>query len=265
MQPGCLKSLPLHVQVARQHLQPDVGPWLLTNVAPHMRGMPAVPGATPEEARQAFLHARGCRPPADTQVQRLTGDPFALFLLLAAVGCDSVNGREGHAALGRRSPQPDVAGPTLSQAGCAGQASSHSAAQTNRDGSEAGMPGGQAAGVAGSGGSSHCQAQHTQTGGSAGQDGLQAFAEMLQARFHAVACLVGLVFKCAGKQAHAAKHQPDCLHWSCKSDRAGRQAHTARQLEHLNAFERRSLSFQEVLIMSLAQDEAKAAHTLCTA
>eukprot|EP00891_Asterochloris_glomerata_P006915 jgi/Astpho2/6915/Aster-01782 len=76
-------------RVARQHLQPDVGPCLLTNMAPHMRGVPAPRSATGEEARQAFLRARGCWPPADTQVQRLTGDPFALFLLLAAVGCDS--------------------------------------------------------------------------------------------------------------------------------------------------------------------------------
>ena len=76
-------ALPLHVQVARQHLQPDVGPCLLTNMAPHMRGVPAPRSATGEEARQAFLRARGCWPPADTQVQRLTGDPFALFLLLA--------------------------------------------------------------------------------------------------------------------------------------------------------------------------------------
>ena len=172
----CLKFVPLDVQVARQHLQPDVGPCLLTNMAPHMRGVPAAPGATPEEARQAFLRARGCRPPADTQVQRLTGDPFALFLLLAAVGCDSVNGRGGHAALGHMPAQPDEAGPTLSQAGCA--------VQTNRDGSASGTPGGQAVGVAGSS-SSYCQAQHTQTEESAGQDGLQAFDEMLQARLHA--------------------------------------------------------------------------------
>ena len=173
----CLKSVPLHVQVACQHLQPDVGPRLLTNMAPHMRGVPAAPGATPEDARQAFLHARGCRPPADTQVQRLTGDPFALFLLLAAVGCDSVNGRGGHAALGHMPVQPDEAGLALSQAGCA--------VWTNRDGSASGTPGGQAVGVAGSS-SSYCQAQHTQAEESAGQDGLQAFAEMLQARLHAV-------------------------------------------------------------------------------
>ena len=173
------------MQVACQHLQPDVGPWLLTNMAPHMRGVPAPPGATPLEARQAFLHARGCRPPADTQVQRLTGDPCALFLLLAALGCDSVNGREGHAALGHTPAQPDAAGPTLNYAGCVARASDHSAAQTNGDGSASGTPGGQAVGVAG-GSSSHCQAQHTQAEECAGQDGLQAFAEMLQASLHAV-------------------------------------------------------------------------------
>ena len=206
-------ALPLHVQVARQHLQPDVGPCLLTNMAPHMRGVPAPRSATGEEARQAFLRARGCWPPADTQVQRLTGDPFALFLLLAAGGCDSVNGREGHTALAHTPAQPDATGPTLSQEGSAVRASSHSAALPNRDGSASGTPGGHAVGVSG-GSSGHCQAQHTQTEQSAGQDGLQAFAEMLQARRHAVLCYVGLVAKWAGKEAHTARHQPDCPCWS---------------------------------------------------